>query len=98
MAGQQGTAPLSVELIAKLLIMGDIIVNDAIHADSRWDAVSSMMLMNHNIYVQAAPSKTPAAFSDAISQEKPASPATASRTSTTSSGPSTQRPEHASVS
>ena len=27
-------------------------IDGAIHADSRWDAASSMMLMNHNVYVQ----------------------------------------------
>ncbi len=50
--GSKEPLPYQSSPIAKLLTMGDIIVNDAIHADSRWDGASSMMVMNHNVYVQ----------------------------------------------
>lgn len=50
--GSKEPLPYQTSPISKLMTMGDIIVNDAIHADSRWDGASSVMVMNHNVYVQ----------------------------------------------
>ena len=50
--GSTEPLPYQSSPIAAHLTKGDIIVDGAIHADSRWDAASSMMLMNHNVYVQ----------------------------------------------
>lgn len=38
--------------IGKLLTMGDLIVKDDIHTNSRWDGLSAQMLANHNVYIQ----------------------------------------------
>lgn len=50
--GSDEPFPYQTSPIAGHLTMGDLIIKDDIHAGSRWDQLSAVLVMNHNIYVQ----------------------------------------------